>query len=361
MSRLDRYVLSELVPPFLFGVGAFLVVLVGVDLLSEVLKLIYRQGFPPAAAAKIFLLQLPGLVTLSLPMAMLFGSLMATARLSGDGEVVAMRAGGTSFPRIGVTVMVVGLLVAGGALAINETLVPSCNAAAFEIARSARETVARRGDVVFEVRREDGRLQRFLHAETLDPEALTMTNATIVDFSKGGHPHLFSAQSVRWEGETWVLEKGEHRWRRHDGLPMEASFERTRVHVGRTLDEVKRIKKDPEDMTLAEARAQAALATARGDTAQAGKLIQHIHIRIAVPWCSLGFAVLGLPLGLRRLRSSRSIGLGLSLVIIFAYYVVLHTLSILGERGAGNPALMAWAPNVLLYLVGFGLLANSSR
>lgn len=361
MSRLDRYVLSELVPPFLFGVGAFLVVLVGVDLLSDVLKLIYRQGFPPAAAAKIFLLQLPGLVTLSLPMAMLFGSLMATARLSGDGEIVAMRAGGTSFPRIGVTVVIVGLLVSGGALAINETLVPAFNSRAFEIARRVRETVASPGDLAFEVRGEDGRLQRWLHAETFDPQALTMTEATIVDFSKGGHRHLFTAESAKWEGEAWVLANLEHKWRTADGLPQEERADRLAIHIGRTVQELERIKKDPEDMTLAEARAQAALAKARGDVTQAGKLIQHIHIRIAVPWCSLGFAVLGLPLGLRRLRSSRSIGLGLSLVIIFAYYVVLHTLSILGERGAGNPALMAWAPNVLLYLVGFGLLANSSR
>lgn len=359
MSRLDRYVLTELIPPFVFGVGAFLVVLVGVDLLSEVLKLIYRQGFPPAAAAKIFLLQLPGLITLTLPMAMLFGSLMATARMSGDGEVVAMRAGGTSFPRIGVTVIIVGLLVSGGALAINETLVPALNTKAFDIARRAAGQTEGKEPLILTIP-EDDEPERVLYVRRIDRAKAQLEDVFVLWLRHGKFYQLVDAERGTWRGERLLLEDVRHEWQTGDGRQWER-VQTFSVNIGRELAEVERIKKDPEDMTLAEARAQAALATERGDLAQAGKLIQHIHIRLAVPWCSLGFAVLGLPLGLRRLRSSRSIGLGLSLVIIFAYYVVLHTLSILGERGAGNPALMAWAPNVLLYLVGFGLLANSSR
>ena len=52
MSRLDRYVVTELIPPFVFGVGAFLIVLVGVSILPNVLKLVFRQGFPALPALK---------------------------------------------------------------------------------------------------------------------------------------------------------------------------------------------------------------------------------------------------------------------------------------------------------------------
>lgn len=360
MSRLDRYVATELIPPFVFGVGAFLIVLVGVSILPNVLKLVFRQGFPALPALKVFLLGLPGLVAMTLPMAMLFGSLMSIARLSGEGEVVAMRAGGISLPRIGASVMVAGLLVSVGALVLNETIVPACNAAAFEITRAAHETVLRRGDLFIPVRDEEGRLRRFLYASHVDPDTLTMSDALVVEFREGAYWHFYTAKRAQWQGETWVLEKVKHEWQTRDG-PQTASVARAEINIGRTAEELDRIKKDPEEMTLTEAREQAALARSRGELVQAGKLLQHIQIRLAVPWCSLGFAVLGLPLGLRRQRSSRGIGLGVSLVIIFAYYVVLHTLSILGERGVAHHMLIAWTPNVLLYLAALGLLLNSSR
>jgi hypothetical protein len=98
MKRLDRYVLSETLLPFLFGIGAFLAVLVGVELLYDMLRLVYQEGVPAGAALQIFLLALPGVVTLTFPMAIMFGSLMAMGRLSGDGELVAMRAGAESPP-----------------------------------------------------------------------------------------------------------------------------------------------------------------------------------------------------------------------------------------------------------------------
>jgi len=360
MSRLDRYVLTELIPPFVFGVGAFLVVLVGVNVLPQVLKLVLRQGFPALPAVQVFLLGLPALVAMTLPMAMLFASLMATARLSGDGEVVAMRAGGVGLVRLGASVILVGLLVSVAALALNETVVPACNAAAYEIVRRGRETVLRRGDLAFEVRDDQGRLQRWLYARNFDPDTLEMTDGLVVEFREGAYWHFYTARRASWQGESWVLENVKHDWQTRDGSQTER-FARATLNIGRTAGELERVKKDPEEMTLTEAREQAALARSRGELVQVGKLLQHIQIRLAVPWCSLGFAVLGLPLGLRRQRSSRGIGLGLSLVIIFVYYVILQALSILGERGAVNHALIAWTPNLLLYLAALGLLLNSSR
>jgi lipopolysaccharide export system permease protein len=53
--------------------------------------------------------------------------------------------------------------------------------------------------------------------------------------------------------------------------------------------------------------------------------------------------------------------MGLSLVVIFVYYAVLHTLSLIGERGVVHPAITAWTPNVLLYLTALGFLLRSSR
>ena len=47
------------------------------------------------------------------------------------------------------------------------------------------------------------------------------------------------------------------------------------------------------------------------------------HMKFSIPFASLIFSVLGACVGLRPHRSSSSIGLGISLVIIVGYYVLI--------------------------------------
>lgn len=359
MRRLDRYVLTELIPPFLFGVGAFLAVLMGIGALYEMLTLIFRKGFPVLSAVQIFLYNLPGTVVMTLPMATMFASLTAVARLSSDGELVAMRAGGVSLARIGAPVIATGAAVSLLSLATNELAVPYFNDRAFIIMRDAYRTAAASDDMAFEVRGTDGRLQRWLYGRHFDPEALTLEQATILDFTRGG-PELFTAQRVQWQGESWILEKAEHtRW--HPGGSERIRLDRAVVQVGRSPDEVARVRKRPEEMSLRELATQARVEQQRRHDAAAGRLLQHIQVRLAAPWSSLGFAMLGLPLGVRRLRTSRGIGMGLSVAIICVYYIVMNTLSVLGERTMAHHVLIAWTPNVLLYLCAVGLLLRGEH
>lgn len=359
MKRLDRYVLSEMFPPFLFGVGAFLAVLVSVQLLYEMLRLIYQQGFPTWAAVRIFFLELPAMVTLTFPMATVFGALMAMGRLSGDGELVAMRAGGISIQRIGAPILVVGLLVSVGTLGVNEAVVPPAKQAAFEIAREVHSTV-RGTDFALEVRDDQDRLERWLYARHFDARTLTLTDATVLDFTLGRRPYLYTAERARWQGQYWVLENVElTTWR--DDEQQRLRSERVQLPIGRTPEQVQRIRKGPDDMSLRELLEEAKLADEHGYPTWANRLRQQYQVRLALPWACLGFALLGIPLGIQRQRASRGIGMGVSLLVIFVYYVIMHTLTLVGERGVAHPALMAWTPNILLYLTGLGLMLRASQ
>ena len=358
MRRLDRYILGDAIPPFLFGIGAFLAVLIGVELLYDMLKLVYQEGFPAWSVARIFVLKLPAVIVLTFPMAMMFGSLMAMGRLSGEGELVAIRAGGVSVLRVGVPVILLSIVVAVSGFAVSETLVPWANTRSWEITRQMFGTVAAESDLALEVRNDQG-LQRWLYAAEFDPDTMALRHATILDFTLGERPHLLTAESARWEGRTWVLRNVEHTsW--DAGSEGTLSFEKMTFGVERTADAVGRSRK-PADMTLTDLREQAAGALEEGRGEWAQKLEQHYHMRLALPWATVGLAILGIGLGVRRQRSSRGIGMGISLLVIFVYYVVMHTLTLVGERGVAHPALMAWMPNILLYLAGAGFLLRSSR
>ena len=85
------------------------------------------------------------------------------------------------------------------------------------------------------------------------------------------------------------------------------------------------------------------------------------HRRLALPFASLAFALIGFPLGLSTNRGGRSMGLVISAVLMLVYYMVF----IGGTRIAGNsqmsPFLGTWGANLGFALLGIFLILRSER
>ena len=87
---LDRYVLREVVPPFLLG----LLLVTFVLLMNQVLllaDLFIDKGVPWLQALRLLVLLVPSILVFALPMAVLMGVVGGLARLSADSEIVALR------------------------------------------------------------------------------------------------------------------------------------------------------------------------------------------------------------------------------------------------------------------------------
>ena len=97
---LDRWILSQLIPPLIFSISAFTVVSVSVGLMFDLVRKIVEFNLPLNTAFNIFILRLPGFVVLSFPMATLLASLLTYSKLSSNSELKALRAIGISIYRI---------------------------------------------------------------------------------------------------------------------------------------------------------------------------------------------------------------------------------------------------------------------
>ncbi|HXE73422.1 MAG TPA: LptF/LptG family permease, partial [Candidatus Nitrosotenuis sp.] len=96
-------------------------------------------------------------------------------------------------------------------------------------------------------------------------------------------------------------------------------------------------------------------------TRQRRRYMVNYHQKMALPFACLVFGLLAVPLGTRPHRTTTSIGLGICLVFILAYYVLMTLGTVLGEAGAIDPALGAWLPNAVFGAVGLLLLLATSR
>ncbi|MBV9403558.1 MAG: LptF/LptG family permease, partial [Candidatus Eremiobacteraeota bacterium] len=120
---LDRYMLTELSGPFLFGLSAFTLIFAAANILN-IGKLVSSDHAPLWAAIKVFLWSLPSTIVLVIPMALLLGTLLAMQRLSGESEITAMKAGGIPLVRIAAPFLIAGLLMSFVMLFLQEEVVP---------------------------------------------------------------------------------------------------------------------------------------------------------------------------------------------------------------------------------------------
>src|SRR3954465_11110102 len=95
VRRLDRYLMTEILGPLGLGFLVYTFILL-LRFLFASAEMIIRRGVPVSIVGRLLLYSLPNIVVLTLPMSLLFGTLIAVGRLSEESELIAMRACGVS-------------------------------------------------------------------------------------------------------------------------------------------------------------------------------------------------------------------------------------------------------------------------
>ncbi|PJZ53192.1 LptF/LptG family permease [Leptospira adleri] len=108
---LDRYILKEILSPFLVALAFFTMVYM-VLALQKMIGLFVGKGVDPLRLLDYFGYLLANTLPMTIPMACLMSGIMAAGRLSGDSEITAIRSAGVSFPRIYINFLAFGFAMA---------------------------------------------------------------------------------------------------------------------------------------------------------------------------------------------------------------------------------------------------------
>ena len=371
LSVMDRYISRELTLPFLFGVGAFSSIGISIGALFELIRRITESGLSITLAAQIFLLKLPAFIVLAFPMSTLLATMMTYSRFSSDSELVALQGVGVSVRRMITPALVLSLLVTGLTFLFNELITPAANYRAAitleQALHSDRPPFQERNIFYqeFQPAADDPtaqELKRQFYARRFDGTA--MHGLTILDFSQAGLNQVVSAESATWDfsKNTWNFSNGTIYVVAPDGSFRNiVTFQTQELKLPRTpLDLASRTKDDTE-MNIAEANQQLELVRQGGDQ----KLIRRWQIRIqqkyALPFVCVVFGLVGSSIGVLPQRTSRATSFGISIVIIFGYYLLSFITNAMGEVGALSPLMAAWLPTLMGLSVGGYLLLRASR
>lgn len=376
LPMMDRWLGSELAGPLLFGIAAFTAVSLSVGVVFELVRKVAEAGLPFLAAAQVLGLRLPGFLVLSFPMATLMATLLAYSRLSSTSELTALRSVGVATWRMVMPGLVLAALMSLLTFVFNDAIVPSANLAASNtLDRSLGKAVAaekgknvvysRYGRIRTRANPNDsipGLSQLFYAREFKQGQ---MNEVTVLDFSREGQQQMLIAEKGVWDENRsmWEFRKG--RIVNIDSAnktTTSADFDRYYYPFTSAPRDVGKLPSDAAQMTVAQALEAERLLQDSGDQKEARRLRVRIQEKFAFPAICLVFGLIGSSLGVRpNSRTSRSQGFGISVLLIFGYYLMSFIFSSLGVKGTLMPFFAAWTPVLIGLAGGLVLLKQASR
>jgi lipopolysaccharide export system permease protein len=347
---LARYILSQLFAPLSFG----LLVFSGVLLLNKVFDLIdllVNKGVSFTTSAKMFLLFLPTVLSLTLPMSVLLACLLTFGRLSEDNEITALRASGRSFVQILWPPALVAAVLSIALIPFNTVLVPK-SMSAF---RSLYHSIVKSDPLI---KLEPGRfigIQNIrLFAKEVSSDNETMTDVFLYQFFKGGWQRIYAKRGTAQADEKRLflnLEKGQlERLSSEDPETfLHAQFSAYTLSVPFVNPDSNR-GRSWREMNLAELTNEIRIRQSSGVSPAPVKA--ELHLRFAIAFSPLALAMLGIPLGVALEKGGRGVGFGASLGIVFFYYLFLILGLTLAEKGLLPPGPALWTANAISGALG---------
>ncbi len=370
MTRLDRYIGRELGWGVLQGFAWFGSLMLIAYLMGPLLGQMIQLRLSFLDVLSLGVCKVPETVRLVLPMATLFGTLIAIGRLSGEGELTAILASGISFKRVLVPVIAVGAAVSVISLVTDQLLVPKYGKREEQLLRAFGIQVIRNKEGWTIKEPAQGPLRRLIYLDHFTEKPLKLYGVKVLEYETDLESNSVPTDEIH----ARKAEKIEGRWVFSDFKLMTfLNSDRPRMGQGTELvwepgrelpdftEEGKR-KQKPHKMSFAQIAS--ALNRMRIHNAPAEKIREYQvewHNKWAFPAACLLFALIGAPLGIQRQRTSTSLGLGISLAVVLNYYFIWRFCTSLGEGGRMSPALASWVANLVCFGASLLLLQRAQR
>jgi lipopolysaccharide export system permease protein len=370
---MDRYIASELLLPFLFGVGVFSSLGVSVGALFELIRRITESDMSLPIAVQILVLKMPQFIAYSFPMSTLLSTLMTYSRFSSDSELVALKGCGISIYRLVLPAILLSLVVTGITFAFNEMIVPAANyhsTLLFEKAIDEVKPNFRQKNILYQefktIKQPDGDsekvLSRLFYAKSFDGQR--MQGLTILDFSQQGLSQIVSSKFAAWNptSSTWDFSNGTIYVVSDDGSFRNIlKFDQQQLPLPRTPLDYATEHRNTDEMNIVESIEYMNLVKQSGDEGKVRRLGVRIQQKYALPFACLVFGLIGAVLGTKPQRGGRATSFAVSVLMIFAYYLLMSVTMAIAESGSLSPFLGAWLPNFLGLIAGGMLLIRFSR
>jgi len=374
---IDRWLLGQIIPPMLFAISAFTVISLSVGVMFDLIRKVVEYGLPLFLALKVIFFSLPSFLVLSFPMAVLLSTLLAYGKLSSNSELLALKSLGIKTSRIISPAIALSIFMTGLTFYFNDNLVPASNKLAEVTLRAGigssfsgeqgKDNImfSRYGSRINSSNKKPTKINTYLthifYASWYENNI--MEGVTVLDFSREDFQQILKAKNGKFDkkSSSWIFSDGSIVSIDPSGQTTNIQFKEYTYPFVEGPMELAKVPKDANEMTLKQAIQAEKIYEKTGNIKEVRRIKVRIQEKFTLPFACLVFGLIGSSLGSKsNLRSSKSQGFGLSVILILIYYVMSFLFSSLGVKGILPPIFAAWLPVLISLGGGIYLLRKSS-
>jgi lipopolysaccharide export system permease protein len=363
VRRSDRYVLREMIGPFTLALAG-LILFILLNIILSLSDLMVDRGITLATLFRLILLKVPALLVVAVPMSALFAVFLGLGRMTHDQEIIALESLGISLKRILLPLILVASLVGIADFAVYNYLVPASESAYQDALRGvifSQGAPRITANAFFR-----GPNDQFFYIRRYDETTGTLSDVHIYDTTgqlfpqAGTQVTMITAPTGAWTGGEWRLTDATVYGFDRDGtLVFTASVASLDIPIDQGIADLLSRSRTPTEMGIGELHQRIVQARANGQ--QVDEYVVEANLKLSLPLATVIFVLLGGGLSLAFLPRSRAAGVVLGLLLVAIFQGVLWWTQTLGRRGAMNPTLAAWLPDILFGLLGLFLFARVDR
>ena len=353
MKIIYRYIVTEYLKILFYSLLTFTVIYFIVDFFER-FDMFVKHKTETAEILKYFLFKLPFIIYQMLPIAVLLSTLLSIGIMSKNNEITAMKSGGISIYRISVPLIVIALFITLFSFVTSEYITPYTNMQVIRIknrAKNKKETSFLKHDKIWYSG--EGLIYNI---DYFDAKTNKLHNVIVLD-----HDDEFrlikriDAATGLYKGDSWVLKDVSIREFSYKkgvmGVKSFAEFDETPIYIPETPQTLKEVRKKADEMSYNELKQFVAKIKSEGYEADEYEV--DMHAKLSIPFVCVIMTIIGIPFALKRERSgSIAVGVGISLIIGFCYWIILSFALSLGHAGVLPPLVAAWVSLFIFLLIG---------
>lgn len=359
MKIIDKYIYKEMILPIVFGISLFSFILL-IDVLSEMMESLLVKKIPLWDIIEMVSYQLPPVFVITIPMGVLLGVMIAYGTLSNNTEIIAMESIGLGMRRFLIPAFVVGLGFSSLMFLLEEKIVPDSAANLEKITKKIAYTKPslKIDEKIFIENIGD----YSIYVNKMNNEANEAEN--LILFRKNPdltYPEIIMARKTVWKNNNMIMEDADfYRIDNEGKKDLSGSFDRRIIPINTFLNlKSLKNKKRKELMGISEIKKEIAWRKEK-DLVTINYEVEY-HQKIALPVLTIILSFLGVMLSVKNSRSGKGVSFGVSLVIIFVYFMAINFGKTMARKGVVTPMVAIWTPGLVLLMFSLILFVMQMR
>lgn len=362
ITLLDRYIIKELIPTFLFSLAICSIVgeLVGISF--EQIGFALEEELPVAILVYIHWLKLPAFICIALPFALLISTVIIYTKLSNKNEIIAFQSVGINLYRLIIPSLAIACIFTVVMFIFQELIIPPANyQAAIILERElnidrTELTKYNKKEIIyqeFETDNQQKNLKLLFFADNFDGRK--MSDITLLKLHNQKIRQIIIARSAQWneQQQQWQLFSGRFNViSSKNTYIINNDFEQLSLNLTRKVLDYANHHRDNREMNVIDLYRRLAIVKHTGNARKIRELQISIQERYAAPVSCLIFTYLGSTLGMSSIKKANSNSLAIAAIVICVYYSTQFLSTALSVSEAIPILWGVWFPNLLGLSIG---------